>query len=70
MVPVLVGLDRAASEHSPAAEQSDAVTVTYTDPVSTGIAPPCEFVVKATIPATMLAVLMQIDGRLRGWHRE
>ena len=44
VVPVLVGLVWAASEHSPAAEQSVKVVVTVTDSVSTGTIAPWLFV--------------------------
>ncbi len=44
VVPVLVRLDGAASEHSPTAVQSYCVTVTVTDPVSTGTTAPWESV--------------------------
>lgn len=43
-MPVLEGLVGAASEHSPAAVQSEGATVTVTEPVSTGTTAPSVFV--------------------------
>ena len=62
VVPVLEGLDRAASEHSPTAEQSG-VTVTVTGPaVSTGMIAPC-LVIYVTISADALALLPFMKAR-------
>lgn len=67
-MPVLVGLDVEASEHSPAPLQSDTVVVTVTEPaVSTGTTPPLDSVVYATISAKSLVWFQWMSRRCCRW---